>query len=130
MKLIPLLIATTCMLFSGCVLAQSTICTISEETIGATVLAWDTSTKIAKFTDTLKKNYVGSLILIRPHDKGYKINLHFDFGMDRYGVDSVDFIIFPIDEKFRVIGAAYVTINGRKYLTQSYGEHDATCVSL
>ena len=118
------------MFYPGYALAQSTICTISEQTIGATVLAWDTSTKVAKFTDALKENYVGTLILMRPHDKGYKVNLHFDFGKDHYGVDSVDFIIFPLNNKFRVIGAAYSTINGRKYLTQSYGEHDAICVSL
>ena len=130
MRLISLLAAFSCLLFPVRALAQSTICTVSEQTTRATVLAWDTSTKVAKFTDTFKETYVGTLVLIRSHNSGQKINLHFDFGKDHYGVDSADFIIFPINDKFRVIGAAYATVNGRKYLTQSYGEHDATCVSI
>jgi len=116
---------------SGRALAQSTICKISEQTIGATALAWDADTRVAKFTDQFRDTYVGTVTLVRPHNNGQKINLHFDFGKDHYGVDSVDFIVFPTDEKnFRVIGAAYKTIDGRKYLTQSYGQYDAACISL
>jgi len=130
MKAISILVLLPCALASGEALAQSTICTIPGQTLGATVLAWDSDTKIAKFTDEFNDTYVGTVVLIRPHDQGYKVNLHFDFGKDHYGVDSVEFIVFPIPDKFRVIGAGFATINGQKYLTQSYGTNDATCVSL
>lgn len=129
-KLISMFIAIFFALLPDRVLAESTICKISEHTIGATALAWDTNTKIAKFTDFMG-SHEGTIILTRPHNDGRKINLHFNLGKDHYGVDSVDFIVFPINKKnFRIIGAAYKTIDGHKYLTQSYGEHDATCISL
>jgi hypothetical protein len=130
MKLI--LTTVICIGISSSCWAGSTICKVEESSIGIKAIGWNDENMTAKVTDSLGDSFNGVITLKRQHSSdGEKVNLLFEFGKPRLGLDAKEYIVFPIGKnEFRVIGVAYIVRGGQRYLEMSEGNYKATCISM
>jgi hypothetical protein len=73
-------------------------------------------------------SYDGVVTLKRQHsDDGEKVNLFFAHEKPQYGIDAVEYMVFPIaKDKYRVIAVTYVVRGGKRHLNTSLSSA-ATC---
>lgn len=119
-------------LFSPYVLANSTICKLEESLTGIKGIAWDSSTLVAKVTDSLDRTHEGKVTLVREHKPyGEKTNIFVEYEQPYYGADAAEYVVFPTGEnEFRVIGVTYVFKGSKYHLSTSKGNYKATCLSM
>ena len=109
--------------------AVSTICKV-EDSFHIEVIAWDSETRVAKFTDFSDTTFVGEVTLEREHGEGYKINMFFKFEEPYFGDDAVEFILFWVASGHRVLRVSYVERDGKMYLNTGGNAESASCASI
>lgn len=112
-------------------LAATTVCTVSGDMITPKYIAWDTVTRVAKFS-YLGDVAVGRLTLVSKGANGNDVfNFAFTIVPKSWKMDEVEVLVHqPEPKQFVVIAVGYKIIRGKKYLSSTLGLHDATCITL
>jgi hypothetical protein len=109
--------------------AASTICKVEGGAGGIKAIAWNED-NTAKVTDSVNATFSGRVTLKRKHNDGEKVNILIKYDPARYGADAAEYMVFPVDGQFRVIGVTYVIRDNEKFLNTYDGNFLATCLSL
>ena len=126
------LLTTALLIAATTATAETTICKIPQnpESLLPDVISWDTATKKAKAKFKFDGASDGTLTYSRPHDSGAnKVNLVFrSIGHKKKYV--YEFIVYPVNNSYRVFGAAYETNGQELHLAVDLGNKEADCSSI
>ncbi len=111
--------------------AETTICKMKIEGFNnEQTISWNSETKSGQLIDFLGNEQTGEVTNIREKDDNFKINILFEHRVPYYGADLTEYIIFPVNNIFRIIGVTYKIIENDKHLDTIQGTYKAECVLL
>lgn len=125
-------IAIACLL-SVCAVAnaKSTICKGGDGVGAVTSLAWDWETRIARVSLSPREQAPARVTSIRPHDKGFKVNIVVEFAKRNFGTDVTEYVVFTIGAgNYRILQVNYVLVDGQRLVNSVMDADDLTCETL
>jgi uncharacterized membrane protein len=86
--------------------------------MGPQAVAWDDVARTARYINVSGEKFSGTVVYVRPHDTGVKVNLVFEnLGRSWEGNQvQYEFIVFPVGDKFRILGMMHKLVGGQRYL--------------
>lgn len=110
------------------------VCQPAEQQLYLKGVAWDIETETARLKIFDSTVHSGRIVYSRPHNEfGDKINIIIPIEPDEvFKRDHVELIAFPTNDtgNYRLMGAAFITINGERLIDHLIGTAEYSCLEM